>query len=973
MASPPNAAVPRLGRGRGGGIRLTSYSPMYDLSYFATKTISHSTAAYKSFFAQRKKSSKSRHNLNKSVLRSLQYKSLVQLKFSSQPSFTSSEETFESVTMPSPTFSVPATPQPSTTTTWTPVTHGAKQDVPPPHTQPVVTNNSFEALSDDDHDSPASAEFGSSEDTDMDGDNTTKRKSKTNRKKKHSSKKTKTRRKKHYVKFVDSDSDENLPPRPSNKDKLTSTQKQLFSDDSDPINDESSPDPTPDELVDSDKESTALKNADIRNFMTSQKNIETSQTTQITSPSLPHNEEASPTPVTPGTTATPSPDPVPPPSTQLCRKIIERTSVLNPTTPLSTINEFTRYEMVSMLFQWNPTDKKDDHYMLDEPINSLRTHIYELQKNMDDISHEIRVTTKHQEDTQTREMKYRLQGPTSPSSTTPDNANPVLQYDNTNSGGLSAVPESSDAETLGMNINMMMARPIGHNPLRPPPVTNESTSPPVSLTQFTARFDISTKKTSAINVPLIARQLFRIFKKADRTLRLLPWFPDEQNDVAAIDQESDIPTPESHIKQWIDNPRLVNSRLLFAMRVECIVSLKHIRDTFVPWMLKNDSRLKLDTLAAKEIYGLGFIADVHPRLYNRAKMKQFLHQQLKKQNHDVELNVYSRNVWGVKNKQRLACQAIVIEVDKKYRDSAMSALMELQFAPQYRFAKYIPFDKTIVPDDLLYDILLSNNEYQSATRRKIITGLSDLTIEHSTLTESTFTIRDWLLSIKNPQNEDYIFEHVESSQDDIAVIYSSTYDETVKDFLNHITEHIRSTFTHPNDILSTTKSLNTRTNSRSDASKAYNKKLTSIFASNPQDPPSAPPKTPPKTKTLYYGAADSVQKTYLNHLTQPAQTLPPAVTPPSSQAPKPSPSKSPPDSVQQQIMHRLSKLERANEDTNTKIDSKFKEMEEKREAAQAKMISSVTEVVTNSMATTLPQLIAAQLKVAFQQEEGEDL
>ena len=973
MASSPNAAVQRPGRGRGGGIRLTSYSPMFDFSSLATQTISHSTAAYKSFFAQRKKSSRSRHNPNKSILRSLQYKPSVQSDLSSQTLFSISEETVEpSDKMPSPAPPVPATPQPSTTATWTPVTHGAKQVVPTPHTQPVATSNSFDALSDDELASPDSAEFGSSEDTDMEGDTATKRKSKTTRKKKNSSKKTKkSRRKKSYVKFVDSDSDENIPPCSTNKDKLNSTQKQLFREDSDSIIDvETAADPQTDDLIDSDKESAALKNADIRNFMTSQTS-ETPASTQNANPSSSHAEKSSPTAVTPGdTTVTPS-DSIPSP--QLCRKIIERISVLNPSTPPSTIDEFTRYEMISMLFQWNPTVKKDDHYMLDEPIASLRAHIYELQQNMDDISHEIRIATKHQEETQTREMKYRLQGSSSPSTDTPDNTTPVLQYDNTNSGGLSAVPESSDAETLGMNINMMMARPIGHNPLRPPPVNNESASPSVSLTQFTARFDISTKNTSAINVPLIARQLFRIFKKADRTLRLLPWFPDEQNDVAAIDQESDIPTLEHQIKQWIDNPRIVNSRLLFAMRVECIVDLKHIRDTFVPWMLKNDSRLKLDTLAAREIYGLGFIADVHPRLYNRTKMKQFLHHQLKKQHHDVELNVYSRNVWGAKNKQRLACQAIVIEVDKKHRDSAMSALMELQFSPQYRFAKYIPFDKTIVPDDLLYDILLSNNEYQAATRRKIISGLSDLTVQHPTITESTLTIRDWLMSIKNPQNGDYIFEHVESSQDDIAVIYSSTYDDTVKDFLNHITEHIRSTFAHPNDILSTTKSLNTRTNTRSDASKAYNKKLTSIFASNPQDPPSAPPKTPRKPKTIYYGAADSVQKTFLNHLTKPAPASPPAVTPPSSQATKSSSPKSSPDSVQQQIMHRLSKLEKANDDTNAKLDSKFKEMEEKREADHVKMISSVTDVVTTSMANTLPQLIAAQLKVAFQQEEGEDI
>ena len=877
-----------------------------------------------------------------------------------------STKPFDSSNMPSPALPVTHTPQSEPPAEWTSVTNGAKQSDSVPLTQPVVTNNSFDALSEDDLDvSPDSAEFGSTDvDTDMDADAPTKRKPKSSRKIKKSSKKSrKSRRKKNYVRFIDSDSDDAIPPRSSNQDKLSSSQKNLFASESESVVELDSPNPSQqDELVDSDKETTPLKNADIRTFMTSQSSA-SPQTTDA-----PENIVMTPSPVAPPKD----------------RKIVDRISVLNPTTPTSVIDDYTRYEMISILFQWNSAAERNDDYMLNESMDSLRTHIYNVQKEMDDVSHEIRIATKHQEATQTRELKYQLKTQSTPSNPPENSPDPVLNYDSTNAGGLNTVPETSDAETLGMNVNMMMARPISHNPLRPPPATNESTPQVVALTQFSARFDIATKNISAINVPLITKQLFRIFKKADRTLRLLPWVPDTQNDVSAIDQEDDIPIQENQIKQWVDNPRIVNSRLLFSLRVECIVNFKHIRDTFVPWMLKNDSHIKLDTLTAREIYGLGFIADVHPKLYNRAQMKDFLHQQLKQKNHDIELNVYSRRVWGTKNKQRIACHAIVIEVDKQYRDIAMSALMEIQFPPQYRYAKYIPFDKSIVPDDLLYDILLSNNEYQRATRRKVISGLSSSSTQHSTLSGSPLTIREWLMSIKNPHTQDFIFEHIESSNDDIAVIYASTYDDTVRDFLNHLMEHIRSTFSHPNDLLSTTKSLNTRTSTKSDSAKAYSQKLNSIFASNPQDPSSPPPKTPPKTKTIYYGAADSVPKTYLNHLMKPKQAPSSAVTPPSSQAtpktPPPPPASNPPTStatqspspVQQQIMDRLTQLEKANIDVNTKLDSKFKEFEAKRTADQTKLLTTVTEVVTASLTNSLPQLIADQLKVAFRDKEGEE-
>ena len=964
MASSTDSAGLHLGRGRGGGIRLTSYSPQFDFSYLATQTLSQSSTIYKKFFDHRKKSIGSRHKSLKSLLRKSPYTPHTHKKISSHSLYSISEEPSQPA-MPSPAnASPPLEPQAASPSDWTPVINGAKQSEPSPSSQVVTTNNSFDVLSDNEQDNPNdSTEFGSTDaDTDMEGDDKHKRKPKSARKQKKSSKKSRrVTRKKQYVSFVDSDSDDDIPPRSANRDKLSSAQKTLFG-----TSTSSTDNPPPshdDDLVDSDKESASLKNSDIRNFMTSQKE---------SSPNRHPTDPASPTPQA---------SPVKPSSTPtLCRKIYDRTSILTPATSAENINDFSRYEMISMLTQWYSTASKNDPgYMLDASLESLRTHIFGLQNNMDNISHEIRINAIHQEATQSRELKFRLNA--NPASTTspnvtPDAPDPVLHYNTSNTGGLSAVPESSDAETLGMNVNMMMARPITNNPFRPPSATTDAKAVSVPLTQFTARFDISTKNTNVINVPLIARQIFRIFKKADRTLRLLPWFPDDQNDIAAIDQEGDIPSQESQIKQWIDNPRIVKSRLMFAMRVECIVQLKHIRDTFIPWMAKNDSQIKLDTLTAREIYGLGFIADIHPRLYNRALLKDFLHQQFREKNYDIELNVYSRRVWSTKNNQRLSCQGIVLEVDKQYRDAATAALMDIQFSPSYRYAKYVPFDKTIVPDDLLYDILLSNNQYQAATRRKVITGLSDSSQSHPTLAGSPTTIREWLMSIKNPRTNEFIFEHVEVSRDDLAVIYSTDYEDTVRDFLNHITEHIRGTFSHPNDILSTTKNLNTRTSSKTAASLAYAKKLASIFANNPQDPQPSPPKPPPKPKTIYYGAADSVQTTYLNHLTQPKQAPKKAAPSPHSQSAKttsqpvtPPPSQNDTES----ITSRLDRLEQAHQTHMSQVDAKldrhFQAMEKKQEESQEKVIATVTTVVT----TTLPQLITEQLKVAFQKQEGEKL
>ena len=78
----------------------------------------------------------------------------------------------------------------------------------------------------------------------------------------------------------------------------------------------------------------------------------------------------------------------------------------------------------------------------------------------------------------------------------------------------------------------------------------------------------------------------------------------------------------------------------------------------------------------------------------------------------------------------------------------------------------------------------------------------------------------------------------------------------------------------------------------------------------------------------------------------PKTNPPSSPTPPVSQPATSKPSSSSLSPVQQQIMNRLSKLQQASSTQMETIETKFKELESKREADQAKLIQSVTSVAT---------------------------
>ena len=961
------------GRGRGGGIRLTSLSSPTISPIPVDPATNSNTSAFKDFFSARKALKSSRHKMsfNLNSLRTFSYKTTTNCS----QSLDSSQSLTMTSTVPPPSTPTPAPPASDATSPWTKVLDGAKPDAPTLPSPSVPTRNSFEALTDDEADDEANLStddnaFDSSDkDSDMDRDRSLveqKRKPKSTRKKSKTKRSRATRSKKTLV--DSSDSEAPLPPKKPNPTKFSNAQKSVLDDDSDspPLPQTTTPSSNAD-LRDSDNERTPLKNADIRSFIIPK----STATTSIISPDStgkPQNSTNVPLP-----TSHSNQQPISP---NLLERglLIDRTFTFDQNTTDEEMKSWCRYEMISAISQWYRNDIKGEDYLLDSTIDELRSDIHKIHALLQNDYRPIQVDLKAQEHVQSREIRYKSRTLHDGPNTNPDPESSVtLEFTTNCVGGLKSVPESSDAERLGMNVNMMMAKPISNNLLRPPTATQEAPSAAKQkLTLLTARFEISPSDTTAINVPLVTKQLFRIFKKADRTLRLLPWFPDPQNDLDAIDQEEDIPVEEQYIKQWVDNPRMLNNKLVFALRIETIVSHKHIRDTFVPWMLRNNSHVKLDTLSAREIYGIGFITDVHPTFYNRANLKKFLHKKLQENNCNIELNVYARNVWNIYNKQKISSKAIVIEVDKQYRNDATTTLMDLDLTADYSYAKFIPFNKSIVPDDILFNILLSNNQYQSTSRRRIVSGLQNIHHTKETRTQSNESFISWIRSLTH--SDQPLFEHVEyTNTGSVVFIYNATTEDPAMEFLSNLPSLARNHFSNAQDLFDPHKPFQFSKRSISSTQQTYSKRIASLYATNPQEPSvQSPIPKPSKHRNLYYGAADSAPQTQLNHLMKTS----PKKTSPAPQPQKPPPPVTPPPSQPEAILQRLENLEKqSKQDINqltNQMNARFSALDKQKENEKKQLLETVSSVISTTISNTLPQLIADQLKVALQ-PEGEDL
>ena len=308
------------------------------------------------------------------------------------------------------------------------------------------------------------------------------------------------------------------------------------------------------------------------------------------------------------------------------------------------------------------------------------------------------------------------------------------------------------------------------------------------MRDITARFEVPAPIKEKINIPLVAKQVFRLFKDADRTCRLMPFFGNENEDISSIDQEDAIPDEEKEIKQYVDNPRFVNEKLFFNVRISSMRPMKHMKDSLIPWMQKNLGFVRLDTLRCRDIHAVGCIVDFHTTLHNRHTLKEHVKNELLIHGYKGEFNMYARNVWNNHLGNKVVTRAMVIEVDKVNKDFAIDALIGVNFGRQYKDAKFIPFNKAQFPGELMNKILSSNNDYHNKMKRRKISGLGNVNDIQINRDGQEISIQEWMHGIKN-EDGDYLFDRVEQSAfGESVIIFDERMNNEINFFLNEFNE-----------------------------------------------------------------------------------------------------------------------------------------------------------------------------------------
>ena len=305
--------------------------------------------------------------------------------------------------------------------------------------------------------------------------------------------------------------------------------------------------------------------------------------------------------------------------------------------------------------------------------------------------------------------------------------------------------------------------------------------------------------TNPINVGLVLKQMFDLWKEADPSIILLAHV-NETDNTLMIDDTNKIPDEEQEIKKYVAGLYSYNQRLHFTLRFSGHQELSMMKKRVFSWMGRNRSFATIDKVKASTVHTVGFLHHVHPDFYNREVLKDKIKKHIGGLSNGDDINVFPRKMWIMNNDKKLQTRALVIEVPKESRDSINKHMMNFSLQ-EYQNLTYIPFSH--VTDESYHktmtEIFYQQNLYLHKTVKKSLFGIADATTKFQAKSGDVISFQDWVRSVTY---EDRTFlEACEVSHNgSINLIYDAREEQIVQDLFGQDVKKAAGLFFNDTDM-----------------------------------------------------------------------------------------------------------------------------------------------------------------------------
>ena len=368
---------------------------------------------------------------------------------------------------------------------------------------------------------------------------------------------------------------------------------------------------------------------------------------------------------------------------------------------------------------------------------------------------------------------------------------------------------------------------------------------------YTARLRLSIQDTN-VNVGLILKKMFEIWKDADPSINLLA-HAEECNNAMMIDDVNRVPCEEDEVKKYI-MPGMYqhDNKLHMSLRFSGHLSLPLLKKKIFTWMRRNNSFATIDRVQAALVHTIGFLHCVHPDYYNRENIKTQIKKCLEPLEIGDDVNVFARKIWMRYKGTKIETRALVLEVPKDTREEINAAMMGFKIE-NCEGMTYVPFAQVADEfyDSTMKEIFLSQNLYLHRTKSRTVYGIGEPNKKFTTKGGENVSFQEWIETITF-DNKFFLDACVVGPSGYLHLIYDEDYEATVqKLFGKNFQEYAKDHFYEEDikEIFADSKITIKMGRQTSKKDQEYAEFLKRKFSANPQDMDSGIEKRDTRSKT----------------------------------------------------------------------------------------------------------------------------
>ena len=373
-----------------------------------------------------------------------------------------------------------------------------------------------------------------------------------------------------------------------------------------------------------------------------------------------------------------------------------------------------------------------------------------------------------------------------------------------------------------------------------------------------------------INAQKVVQMLFRVLRKADPTVLLLPYDgTTSQNQY--IDVEDNIPEEENELKKYISvAKRQYAKKFVFSMRISITETPVLVKNRIFDWCRGQHHYVDFKQIQSANVFAAGWLYRLHQNYYNRDHVREWMtrnNESLKHHIHLAPAKLFKETTEGGQLK-RILTRGIRVEVTFEKKEEIMQQLYKLKWQQgPYKDSLFIPFrSNEEYTEEMQVQFMKNQKNYIEQEVQQKVFRMKGADWEIRNLqNEQITTFRKWLRELT--VNGIKVLSSVEIGDDHyVRMIYHPKYHRQIQHVYRHLYDTTKITFGEEN-----TEKMFCLTQSPVKGEvyvleEEYAKTLQDALQSNPQQDETdyVPTKVPERKKnapTVYFGTS-TVDRTY---------------------------------------------------------------------------------------------------------------